>query len=105
GGGRVRAAELLRRARGVLVAAGGSQAGVAAGEWGDRVDVVAGEGVRGSAPGLVSEPDEVLVRPDGYVAWASPGGGDLPAALHRWFGAPGVLAAGAFTAASDGLQA
>ncbi|MET7276577.1 hypothetical protein ABZS59_36325, partial [Streptomyces flaveolus] len=29
----------------------------------------------------------VLVRPDGYVAWTSPGTtDDLTDALHRWFG-------------------
>ncbi|MCF2436235.1 hypothetical protein LV779_25370 [Streptomyces thinghirensis] len=31
----------------------------------------------------------VLVRPDGYVAWAAPGSHhDLSMALERWFGAP-----------------
>ncbi|MEU0853814.1 hypothetical protein ABZ387_38860, partial [Streptomyces flaveolus] len=31
--------------------------------------------------------DTVLVRPDGYVAWTSPGTtDDLTGALHRWFG-------------------
>jgi bifunctional hydroxylase/dehydrase len=30
----------------------------------------------------------VLIRPDGYVAWVSPGGGDLGLSLHRWFGRP-----------------
>ena len=37
----------------------------------------------------------MLIRPDGYVAWASPGGGDrgLAAALQQWFGAPTAAAA------------
>jgi 2-polyprenyl-6-methoxyphenol hydroxylase-like FAD-dependent oxidoreductase len=37
----------------------------------------------------------MLVRPDGYVAWASPGGGDhgLAEALQRWFGVPTTVAA------------
>ena len=31
----------------------------------------------------------VLVRPDGYVAWAAPGShADLPSSLERWFGPP-----------------
>ncbi|MGP3929580.1 FAD-dependent monooxygenase [Nonomuraea sp. KM88] len=40
-----------------------------------RVDVVAGEG-----------PDAVLVRPDGYVAWAGTPGESLDEALRTWFG-------------------
>lgn len=58
-----------------------------AGPWGDRVDVV----VRA----LDDRPaDALLVRPDGVVAWAAPGGsaGDdragLREALSTWFGAP-----------------
>ena len=57
---------------------------VAAG-WADRVDVVTGRWVPGGAD---PAPDAVLLRPDGYVAWAAPGGGDLGAALTRWFGLP-----------------
>lgn len=50
--------------------------------WHDRVDTVAGR-----ADGLVTA---MLLRPDGYVAWASseesPDRGALRAALNRWFG-------------------
>ena len=52
-----------------------------AGAWADRVDLVTG----GSADTSVAA---LLVRPDGYVAWAtdSPDGLGLPEALARWFG-------------------
>ncbi|MGX1546209.1 FAD-dependent monooxygenase [Streptomyces adustus] len=56
---------------------------------GDRVDVV--------TAGCASRPDlaGLLVRPDGYVAWAADGGtadGDgLADALTRWFGDPSAV--------------
>jgi bifunctional hydroxylase/dehydrase len=57
--------------------------------WTDRVDIVT------AAPVSVQPEDgrqattAVLVRPDGYVAWAAPGShGDLSMALRRWFGEP-----------------
>jgi bifunctional hydroxylase/dehydrase len=28
----------------------------------------------------------VLLRPDGYLAWVAPDGGELGTALQRWFG-------------------
>jgi hypothetical protein len=31
--------------------------------------------------------------PDGYIAWAAPGGGDLLPALERWFGKPSAVPA------------
>jgi hypothetical protein len=51
--------------------------------WKGRVTTVAGT--------LSSPFDEVaalLVRPDGYVAWAGDGGPGLDEALRRWFGDP-----------------
>jgi bifunctional hydroxylase/dehydrase len=86
-GTRVRIAELLHQARGVLLCLDGP-AGLAA-EWSDRIDVVAAavSGADGT------ELESVLIRPDGYVAWAAPGGGDLRAALDKWFGAARVAAA------------
>ena len=78
-----RVAELLRHGRPVLLDLGGRVNEVARG-WADRVDVV------------VSTTDDVdaralLIRPDGYVAWAadafeSDDLARLHAALHRWFG-------------------
>lgn len=76
-----RVAELLHDARPVLIdASGGPFAAIASG-WADRVDVVAASIMDSAVAG-------VLVRPDGYVAWAtdSAEGPGLAAALERWFG-------------------
>ncbi|MFK0289701.1 FAD-dependent monooxygenase [Streptomyces sp. NPDC090442] len=74
------------------------------------LDLADAPGLRGRAAGLGDRvrvltagcPDRpglagLLVRPDGYVAWASdvPGPyGELDAALARWFGAPTVVPVG-----------
>jgi 2-polyprenyl-6-methoxyphenol hydroxylase-like FAD-dependent oxidoreductase len=95
GGGVTRVAELLRPARGVLLdlggsgeAVGGALAGAASG-WRDRVDVTAARPLAQPAPAAA-----MLIRPDGYVAWAAgpdPAGraDGLPGALRAWFGEPG----------------
>jgi 2-polyprenyl-6-methoxyphenol hydroxylase-like FAD-dependent oxidoreductase len=68
----------MRTGRPLLTDPTGKLAGVAA-PWSDRVDLIR-NGHAGS----------MLVRPDGYVAWASgesaPNARDLRAALSRWFG-------------------
>lgn len=79
-----RVAELLREARPVLVSGSGDSVDVAA-AWSDRVDLV--------TAAVTDGPGALLIRPDGYVAWAAdtfgPGEADLlRAALTRWFGAP-----------------
>ena len=85
-GRRTTSAELLRTGRGVLLdLADNATLRRRAAAWTDRVDVIT------ATP--VDEPPEgtsaVLVRPDGYVAWAAPGSDlDLPSALGRWFGPP-----------------
>jgi len=121
--GRTRVAELARAARGVLLdltessvagsagavgaAAGGVAAGTAGADpaagvdpagadsvaraaegWSDRVSVIAARAVSQPAPAAA-----MLIRPDGYVAWAA--GPDAPVpvsglheALRTWFGAP-----------------
>jgi bifunctional hydroxylase/dehydrase len=51
--------------------------------WRDRVDIVTARPT-GDVP---HDSSAVLLRPDGYVAWAAPGShDDLPTALARWFG-------------------
>jgi hypothetical protein len=91
-----RLAELLRTGRPLLVDLTGSRhLADLAGPWRDRVDVVAAVATTPPAGAL-------LVRPDGYVAWAPGPDGttDLPTALATWFGPatpgrhPGVTPAG-----------
>ncbi|MFI7118834.1 FAD-dependent monooxygenase [Amycolatopsis sp. NPDC049868] len=83
-GGPTTVFELLRRARGLLLDLEDNAAlRHRAASWTDRIDVVTA-----SATGI--EPagtSAVLIRPDGYVAWAAPGSHhDLTSALTRWFG-------------------
>jgi 2-polyprenyl-6-methoxyphenol hydroxylase-like FAD-dependent oxidoreductase len=81
--GRTRVAELLRAARPVLLTLrDGPVHADTAKPWADRVDVVAA--TAGDAPAAA-----VLIRPDGYVAWAGEDGDGLDDALHTWFGTPG----------------
>lgn len=68
-----RVAELLRRGRPVLL---DLSDGVAAEDWGEWVDVVAARCDRAPA-------DALLIRPDGYLAWAGHAG--LGEAVRRWF--------------------
>ncbi len=107
-GRRVRVADLLRPARGVLIATDEASAvtELAAG-WSDRVDVVAGRWAAGEAARRPALPAAALVRPDGHIAWAAPHGGDLVEALRRWFGSSRptphtAQAAGAAAGASPG---
>ncbi|MFB7104376.1 FAD-dependent monooxygenase [Streptomyces hydrogenans] len=77
---------LLHRGRGVLLDLDDNPwLRRRAAPWSDRVDVVT------AAPEAPVPHDSaaVLLRPDGYVAWAAPGShDDLPTALDRWFGPP-----------------
>jgi len=64
--------------------------------WADRVRIVdaeyAGEWTL-PAMGIVAAPRAVLIRPDGYVAWAGDGGvAALAVTLARWFGSPRAAA-------------
>ncbi|MBO4258510.1 FAD-dependent monooxygenase [Streptomyces griseorubiginosus] len=55
--------------------------------WRNRVDIVTAAPQGALAAERLAGSSAVLVRPDGYVAWAAPGShGDLPMALERWFG-------------------
>jgi len=85
-GSRTRVAELMRAARPVLLdfTPDGRVAMGAAG-WSKRVSILVARPVAGAAPA-----DALLIRPDGYVAWA----GDerttgLPDALRAWCGSTG----------------
>jgi len=78
-----RVAELLHDARPVLLDFDGG-AGETARGWADRVDVI--EAATAERPAAA-----LLLRPDGYVAWAADAFGadeetGLRAALGRWFG-------------------
>jgi hypothetical protein len=78
-----RVAELLHDGRPVLLDLDGTVADAARG-WADRVDVVSTTVEDRPAAAL-------LIRPDGYVAWAADTFGaaeeeGLRAALRRWFG-------------------
>jgi hypothetical protein len=76
--------ELLRDGRFALVASAGLAAVQEVGaRWSDRVRAVrVHAGVRTDLPAVV------LVRPDGYVAWASdsPTGDDVAEAVRTWCG-------------------
>jgi bifunctional hydroxylase/dehydrase len=55
--------------------------------WLDRVDVVTGTPAAQPPGSRTAGTAAVLIRPDGYVAWAAPGSHQsLPMALTRWFG-------------------
>jgi 2-polyprenyl-6-methoxyphenol hydroxylase-like FAD-dependent oxidoreductase len=80
-----RVAELLHDARPVLLDLDGAVADTARG-WTDRVDTVSASIAEHPAAAL-------LIRPDGYVAWAADEFGPadeaaLRGALQRWFGTP-----------------
>lgn len=64
---------------------GGICASVVARDWSDRVRVV-----RAAVVGRTDLPEAVLIRPDGYAAWAGNAAGthDLAAALRYWCGVP-----------------
>ncbi|MFH0246520.1 FAD-dependent monooxygenase [Streptomyces sp. HK10] len=74
-------AELLRSGHGLLLGIGSPPPGTVPA---DRIDTVTADVDPGSP--LAGTP-AVLVRPDGYVAWAGgPGGDGLAEAVGRWFG-------------------
>jgi Aromatic-ring hydroxylase, C-terminal len=79
-----RIAELLHRGRPVLLDLSGGPVEESARGWSDRVDVV-----NGAVDDL--EACALLIRPDGYVAWAADtfdtdDEDRLRMALGRWFG-------------------
>ncbi|MEU5387823.1 FAD-dependent monooxygenase [Kitasatospora cineracea] len=86
--GETRPAELLRTGRGVLLdLADDAALRDAAAGWADRVDVATAAAKPTDGPDPLEGTGAVLIRPDGYVAWAGPAGEPVPAAvLERWFG-------------------
>ncbi|MCO5971431.1 FAD-dependent monooxygenase [Actinoallomurus soli] len=87
GGGSERIARLLHPARGVLVTADDSgEVGRCAAGWSDRVETVRVKSFPAGPEEGGAATESVLIRPDGYVAWAAPGAGPLAEALRRWFG-------------------
>jgi oxygenase len=81
---RVSTAALLRGGGGLLLDLRGGGAGLPYGGWRDRVTAVTVRPEPGGALDCVAE--ALLVRPDGYVAWAGTGDRALARALTRWFG-------------------
>jgi bifunctional hydroxylase/dehydrase len=79
---------LLHPARGVLIdLAGDSRLHESAAAWADRVEIVTARTAERS--GALHGTDAVLLRPDGHVAWISPGTDrHLVSALTQWFGTP-----------------
>jgi bifunctional hydroxylase/dehydrase len=81
----------LHAARGVLFdLADDARVRDAAAGWASRVDIVTPV-PQGDAGTALDGTTALLVRPDGYVAWAGTpeqGHDGLPAALTRWFGQP-----------------
>ncbi|MEU9035604.1 FAD-dependent monooxygenase [Streptomyces sp. NPDC048352] len=90
-GGPTSSTELLHPARGVLLdLADNPRLRQRAAAWAERVDTVTARPreAPSEADGLHGT-TALLIRPDGYVAWAAPGSHhDLPMALERWFGTP-----------------
>jgi 2-polyprenyl-6-methoxyphenol hydroxylase-like FAD-dependent oxidoreductase len=88
-GGPVRVFELLHDATAVLLKLG-EPGGLDIAGWAERAQLVDAE-CDGPwelpAVGEVSAPAALLIRPDGYVAWAAePADPGLPDALSAWFG-------------------
>jgi hypothetical protein len=91
--GPARVFTLLHQARPVLLNLG-KPGGFDLSPWADRVRLIDATHAGGwelPVVGAVPAPAAVLIRPDGYVAWAGdlnhPG---LPVALTTWFGSPAV---------------
>ncbi|NUS35978.1 MAG: hypothetical protein HOQ04_05890, partial [Pseudarthrobacter sp.] len=86
--GPVRVFELLHQARPVLLEFGGLRLDAGAGAARVRHVEAAYDGAwQLPVLGTVAAPTAVLVRPDGYVAWAGEGSSEgLPEVLTGWFG-------------------
>lgn len=86
--GRRRVADLLHTARPVLLDLGAGITHAARG-WADRVDIVTATATAtAAATATDAAATALLIRPDGYIAWATDGSetSGLSDALTRWFG-------------------
>jgi bifunctional hydroxylase/dehydrase len=84
--GTVRTPDLLRPALGVLITLSDTpDLQTISAAWKDRVTTVVGTL---PSPGPFDGLTALLVRPDGYVAWAGDDPAGLTEALGRWFGSP-----------------
>jgi bifunctional hydroxylase/dehydrase len=81
-------AQLLHPARGLLLdLADNAELRRRSAGWTDRIDLVTAVPADPAPGSPLAGTTALLVRPDGYVAWAAPGSHhDLPMALERWFG-------------------
>jgi 2-polyprenyl-6-methoxyphenol hydroxylase-like FAD-dependent oxidoreductase len=88
-GHKTRVGELLRTAQGVLISTDDSDevARIAAG-YSDRVQLVTANWASTYDDDRQTQLTAMLIRPDGYIAWAAPGCGDIRQALELWFGQP-----------------
>ncbi|MEU6734026.1 FAD-dependent monooxygenase [Streptomyces physcomitrii] len=101
-GTRTRIAELLLDGRPLhLTAPGSASAQPLPDGWADRVTAVSATHTPGEGSSAAPLPETLLIRPDGYLAWAPPATGatdgqadaeGLGRALTRWFGPAAVTA-------------
>ncbi|MEV6901474.1 hypothetical protein [Amycolatopsis sp. NPDC051372] len=77
----------FRAGKAVLLDAGANATATAA-PWSDRLTITT---ARPTA--FPDQPLAAFIRPDGYVAWVSPGQTDLRAALTTWLGRPRTVGA------------
>jgi bifunctional hydroxylase/dehydrase len=89
--GTLAATELLHSGQGVLLdLMGQPEIRRVAAAWSDRVRIAGAQPERPSDSQLAGT-SALLIRPDGYIAWAGsafPDQATLRTALHRWFGPP-----------------
>ncbi|MEW2353501.1 FAD-dependent monooxygenase [Spirillospora sp. NPDC029432] len=87
-GTRTRIADLLHTAHGLLITTDPEAPTHHAHNWNDRIDIITGTWPTWPTTHQ-PPPHALLIRPDGYIAWTSPGTDDtLTDTLTRWFGTP-----------------